>query len=298
MGNDAFSSFDHFLPKRRTEPLSLVASFLKTVETSASKIPAVPSTSAASIERPVVEKIADANRRVRKLVADGKLNRAYQAEWAQRLINLLRPVYGKRNPLLITMEQWRKEIIGGGITTEAFIAKLERSEHFLRPLNGPGEAGSLVVASQASLAPTTDKIFLIHGHDEMNQLRLSRLINDEFHLEPVVLLDKPGKSAPTIDKFEDHAQSCSYAIALFTADDKVVTKRGEEYWQPRPNVIFETGWFVGRLGKERVLILLQDGVRIYSDFDGVNRVQFQENVDDKFRAIRGELNAAGLVNRT
>ncbi|MBA3350923.1 MAG: nucleotide-binding protein [Blastocatellia bacterium] len=235
---------------------------------------------------------------MRKLVADGKLNRAYQAEWAQRLINLLRPVYGKRNPLLITMEQWRKEIIGGGITTEAFIAKLERSEHFLRPLNGPGEAGSLVVASQASLAPTTDKIFLIHGHDEMNQLRLSRLINDEFHLEPVVLLDKPGKSAPTIDKFEDHAQSCSYAIALFTADDKVVTKRGEEYWQPRPNVIFETGWFVGRLGKERVLILLQDGVRIYSDFDGVNRVQFQENVDDKFRAIRGELNAAGLVNRT
>ena len=76
----------------------------------------------------------------------------------------------------------------------------------------------------------------------------------------------------------------------------MITKRGEEYWQPRPNVIFETGWFVGRLGKERVLILLQEGVKIYSDFDGVNRIQFRDDVEDKFRAIRAELKASGLIS--
>jgi hypothetical protein len=39
-------------------------------------------------------------------------------------------------------------------------------------------------------------------------------------------------------------------------------------------------------------------VRIYSDFDGVNRIQFRDDIDDKFRAIRAELNAAGLVKTT
>jgi predicted nucleotide-binding protein len=138
-------------------------------------------------------------------------------------------------------------------------------------------------------------VFVIHGRDEINQLRLSKLLREDFNLSPVVLLDKPGRSASTIDKFEEHARTCSYAIALFTADDKVTTKTGDQYWQPRPNVIFETGWFVGRLGQECVLILLQDGVKIYSDFDGVNRIHFQSDVEDKFRAIRAELEAAQLI---
>jgi len=172
---------------------------------------------------------------------------------------------------------------------------VEQVEHYLHSFNAPAMSGSFVVASQASLIPATTNIFVIHGRDEMNQLRLSKLLREDFKLLPIVLLDKPGRSAPTIEKFEQHAQTCSYAIALFTADDKVTTKAGEEYWQPRPNVIFETGWFVGRLGKERVLILLQEGVKIYSDFDGVNRIHFRSDVEDKFRAIRTELEAARLI---
>ena len=121
------------------------------------------------------------------------------------------------------------------------------------------------------------------------------MIREDFELSPVILLDKPGRSAPTIDKFEQNAQTCGYAIALFTADDKITTKKGEQYWQPRPNVIFETGWFVGRLGKERVLILVQEGVKIHSDFDGVNRIPFRDDVEDKFRAIQSELEASGLL---
>jgi predicted nucleotide-binding protein len=114
-------------------------------------------------------------------------------------------------------------------------------------------------------------------------------------LKPKVILDEAGRSAPTIVKFEEHAQTCSFAIALFTRDDTITLKSGEAYWQARPNVTFETGWFVGRLGKERVLILLQEGVRIYSDFDGVNRIQFRDDVHDKFRNIKTELEAAGLI---
>jgi hypothetical protein len=206
-------------------------------------------------DRSVIEKIADATGRIRKQIADGKLNRNSQLQWVVRLIFLLKPIFGKESPLVIMVEQLRNEIRKTPLSTDDFISRVEQVEHFLSSFNASANAGSFVVASSRSLTPATNDVFVIHGRDETNQLRLSKLIREDFKLTPIVLLDKPGRSAPTIDKFERHAQTCSYAIALFTADDRVITRGGEEYWQPRPNVIFETGWFVGRLGKERVLIL-------------------------------------------
>lgn len=247
-------------------------------------------------ERSVMEKIAGATDRIRKQIADGKLNRNSQLQWVAHLIFLLKPIFGKESPLVIMLEQLRNEIGKTQLSGDDFSSRVEQVEHFLSSFNASADAGSFVVASRCSLTPATNDVFVIHGRDETNQLRLSKLIREDFKLTPIVLLDKPGRSAPTIDKFEHHAQTCSYAVALFTSDDRVITKRGEEYWQPRPNVIFETGWFVGRLGKERVLILLQEGVKIYSDFDGVNRIQFRDDVEDKFRAIRAELKASGLIS--
>jgi hypothetical protein len=280
-----------FPPKPATNVTPTIAEYLKSLERQTTP----PTLSAPVPERSVLEKIADATRRVRKATADGKLSKSVQAEWTSRLFVWLRPFYGKQSQLVQTLDQWRKEISKAQLSTEDFLSRVEQVEHYLYSFNVPAISGSFVIASQRSLIPTTKNIFVIHGRDEVNQLRLSKLIREDFKLSPVVLLDKPGRSAPTIEKFEQHAQTCSYAIALFTADDHVTTKTGVQYWQPRPNVIFETGWFVGRLSKERVLILLQEGVQIYSDFDGVNRIHFQSDVEDKFRAIRTELQAAQLI---
>ncbi len=282
-----------FLPPKSAPivPAAAVAEYLRSLEAR----PTPPTVSAPVAERSVLEKIADATRRVQKAIAGGKLNKSVQLEWISRLLVWLRPFYGKQSQLLQTLDQWRREISKAQLSTEDFASRLEQVEHYLYSFNAPAMSGSFVLASQPSLIPATKNIFVIHGRDETNQLRLAKLLREDFKLAPVVLFDKPGRSAPTIDKFEQHAQTCSYAIALFTADDNVIAKSGEEYWQPRPNVIFETGWFVGRLGKERVLILLQEGVKIYSDFDGVNRIHFRDDVDDKFRLIRAELEASELL---
>ena len=47
-----------------------------------------------------------------------------------------------------------------------------------------------------------------------------------------------------------------FAIALVTPDD-VVKKAGKSQWQARPNVLFELGWFYGRLGPQRLLVLVE-----------------------------------------
>jgi predicted nucleotide-binding protein len=107
-------------------------------------------------------------------------------------------------------------------------------------------------------------------------------------------LSKPGMSRPLIEKFEDEAQSCSFAFGLFTPDDEIVNATNR-YKQARPNVIYEVGWFIGRLGKHRVTLLLKQGTNIHSDLDGVSRIPFSDNVEDKFLDIQKELKAAKII---
>ena len=98
------------------------------------------------------------------------------------------------------------------------------------------------------------RIFIIHGHNEAKRRELEAMLRDIFHLEPVVLLYEPNQGMTIIEKFEKYASDCSYAFALFTPDDIVSMKNGEQYLQARPNVIFELGWFYANLGRSRVCI--------------------------------------------
>jgi predicted nucleotide-binding protein len=129
-----------------------------------------------------------------------------------------------------------------------------------------------------------------------SRLRLGRLPaqSKRIGLNPIAMLAKPGMSRPLTDMFEDEAKTWSFAFALLAPDDEVV-KSNESDNQARPNVIYEVGWFIGRLGRERVTVILTAGTRIHSDLDGVSQIRFSENVEDKFLEIQKELKAAKVV---
>jgi 2-polyprenyl-3-methyl-5-hydroxy-6-metoxy-1,4-benzoquinol methylase len=63
------------------------------------------------------------------------------------------------------------------------------------------------------------------------------------------------------------------AIFIFARDDEV-TIRGELGRSARGNVLLEYGLFVARLGRERVLILEEDGVNLPSDVFGITTASF------------------------
>jgi predicted nucleotide-binding protein len=143
--------------------------------------------------------------------------------------------------------------------------------------------------------PTGSRVvFIIHGHDELNLLRLRQLLKQRWALDSVVLKEKPGKGRTLIEKFEEEALVATFALALLTPDD-VVSATDSEYPQARPNVIFELGWFYGRLGREKVCILLGRDTKIHSDLDGISRINFRESVEETTTEIETELKAAGLV---
>ena len=61
----------------------------------------------------------------------------------------------------------------------------------------------------------------------------------------------------------------------------------------RQNVIFELGYFIARLGRERVAALKQDSVEVPSDFSGVVYLTYDSNKAWKQDLAR-ELEAAGF----
>ncbi len=138
-------------------------------------------------------------------------------------------------------------------------------------------------------------VFIIHGHDEANLHRLRDLIEKRFKLHPVIMKWEAGKGRVMIEKFEQEAARCKYAFALLTPDDQIVATDGE-YTQARPNVVFELGWFYGRLGRTNVAILLKKGTELHSDLDGISQITFVESVEEKFLDIERELQAAGLLS--
>ena len=139
-------------------------------------------------------------------------------------------------------------------------------------------------------------VFIIHGHDEAKLLELRTMLKEKFNLNPIILREQPEEGMTIIEKFEKYAEQCSYAFALFTPDD-IIAVDGEEYFQARPNVIFELGWFYANLGRSRVCILekASEKSKIFSDLQGILRIQFRDNIEEKYLNIERELRSVGMI---
>lgn len=79
-----------------------------------------------------------------------------------------------------------------------------------------------------------------------------------------------------------------YAILVLTPDD-LVTVRDSATQQPRDNVLFELGLFMGKLGRERTFIVHGQGLdlKLPSDLAGVTAATFAKRSDGNLRAALG-----------
>lgn len=112
------------------------------------------------------------------------------------------------------------------------------------------------------------KIFIVHGHDGALKHSVARVIEKQ-NIEAIILSEKENKGRTIIEKFEDYS-NVSGAICLFTADDLGKSKIDEtENARARQNVVLETGYFMGKLGRAHVVILADKGIEMPSDLSGV-----------------------------
>lgn len=126
------------------------------------------------------------------------------------------------------------------------------------------QEGSQIEDSPSDLG----RVFVVHGHDEAPKEAVARFVM-QMELEPVILHEQASLGKTILEKLIANA-NVGYAVVLLTADDFGRAK-SEDMDRPRArqNVILELGYFLRRLGRERVMAIVEDGVEIPSDYMGV-----------------------------
>jgi predicted nucleotide-binding protein len=113
-----------------------------------------------------------------------------------------------------------------------------------------------------------NRVFIVHGHDGELKEAIARLIENQG-IEAIILSEQANRGKTIIEKFEKYSD-VGAAIALFTNDDIGRAKNeSDDKPRARQNVVFEAGYFMGKLGRDRIVIVAERGVEIPSDLKGV-----------------------------
>jgi len=238
-----------------------------------------------------------------KLLASRPLTSDDYSSWELLTRNYLEKVFGVNSPNVSSVmsvgkygsfpmragDQWwenhRVNSLQSQINKLGGLIELLKTEIQL----GYGNTIDLQVSS------TGHKVFLVHGHDDGFLHETARFL-EKIKQTVVILREQPNKGKTIIEKFEDYAD-VGFAIVLLTADDRGGTKfctYDEQKPRARQNVILELGYFLGRLGRNRVCVLYSSNVEIPSDYSGVLYIPLDEQGAWHF-SIAKEMKAAGLL---
>ncbi len=161
---------------------------------------------------------------------------------------------------------------------------------------GIGNDEEKTAPSTASLGK---EVFIVHGHDEKLKQQVEIFLK-ERGLTPIVLHRQPDEGRTVIEKFEKHSK-VGYAIILLTPDDigyssaEGIKEENERKinFRARQNVIFEFGYFVGKLGRGRVCCIFKEGVDLPTDVSGMIYKSVKDNVEEVGLSIMKDLKAVG-----
>lgn len=153
-----------------------------------------------------------------------------------------------------TLIEWCRR---GLVTTRLLLIEYltEMQEAYIAPVNNPASR-------------SFDRVFIVHGHDGELKQSVARVIEKQG-IEAVILSEQANRGLTIIEKFEENAD-VGGAICLFTSDDLGRVKSAtDDQPRARQNVVFEAGYFMGKLGRGRIVFLADSGVEMPSDLSGV-----------------------------
>ncbi len=108
--------------------------------------------------------------------------------------------------------------------------------------------------------PKNDRrVCITYGRDQIMNRQVVSLIR-EFGIDPIVMQDKSNSAKPLAEFVTEH-KNIAFVIVILSADDWVYPKNGKPkdaklYADQR--IIFHLGFWIGRLGRNRVFALYYD----------------------------------------
>lgn len=142
------------------------------------------------------------------------------------------------------------------------------------------------------------KVFLSHGHDKEAKQKVKDFVVSRLNHEVVIIGEHPERQGLTIiEALEKLSQGCEFAVILLTGDD--ATQDGGR--RARQNVIHEAGYFQGLLGRQKVVLIVENNVEIPSNLAGLFYLKFENNISEVLPDLQqmlssGDSSSAKAVN--
>ncbi len=198
-----------------------------------------------------------------------------------------------------TGKRLRDGSIGRATLARAVLDDVDEKITVLQDLVGRLDRGQTTVGSIAGDPSRALKgvmrVFVVHGHNEgvkrHVQLVLSRALPSA---DVIVLHEQPsGGSSTIIEKLERYAQGLDFVVVLLTGDDQLTGPNGTPERRARQNVLLELGYFLAKVGRNRVVALHEAGIALPSDFSGVIYISYEDDGSWRGELLK-ELDHAGL----
>lgn len=139
-----------------------------------------------------------------------------------------------------------------------------------------------------------NKIFIVHGHDETAKITVARFL-EKAKFNPIILHEQANLGKTIIEKL-DYYTNVDFAIVLYTECDLGRAKEesiDEEKFRARQNVVYEHGYLIGKLGREKVFALVKGNVETPGDISGVVYTPMDDAGAWKMDLVR-DMRAVGL----
>ncbi len=262
--------------------------------------------------------MVDAKNKVNKLLEQGKLftydnfsqkgeygyPSSYTSEWTAwtaRVNNAIKNILGSDSASMDLLKSASSvRLLGNGsdqfnLAISYYLGALETAYEVLEE----DTFNELLTAETSASRNFNNDVFIVHGHDDKSKNELD-IILKEMGLNPIILHREADLGQTIIEKFEKHS-NVGYAFILLTPDeisyltsqDNVEDDKRIKEHRARPNVIFEFGYFVGKLGRARVCCLYTGNVTLPSDINGFLYKQFNHSIEEVAYSISKELKASG-----
>jgi predicted nucleotide-binding protein len=146
----------------------------------------------------------------------------------------------------------------------------------------------------AAPSPERKRVFVVHGHDDLAKTTVARFV-EKLGFEPIILHEQASAGRTIIEKIEKFSD-VGFAIVIYTGDDLGAKSDPKPALQPRArqNVVFEHGFFIAKLGRDRVAALVKGEIETPSDIDGIVYVPL-DNGGAWTVAVSKEMKAAGYA---
>ena len=210
-------------------------------------------------------------------------------EWRQKVQSALRRLFGENcqqlksfksvrfKPILFVMDmpvsEFHDAFINGMKNARAIIKSAIQEYEDYEP-----QVGHNVGHTSADGCSTISrKVFVVHGHDMEMKESVARFL-ERLYFEAIILHEQASGGDTIIEKIERNAD-VRYAVVLLSPDDIGAAKNKPNELQPRArqNVVFELGYFVGKLGRTNVCSLVREHLEYPSDIHGIVYIRFDRD---------------------